>query len=78
MPTILIKDGYRFFFYSNDHEPVHIHIEKNNRTAKFNLSPIELVRSSKFNAKELKVMRKLVEENIDLFKIKWNEYFNNN
>ncbi|WP_118193438.1 DUF4160 domain-containing protein [Albibacterium indicum] len=76
MPTVLLKDGYRFFFYSNDHHPIHIHVEKENKVAKFNLEPIELIRSSRFNSKELKEMRKLVEDNIELFKTKWNEYFN--
>ncbi|WP_317127821.1 DUF4160 domain-containing protein [Algoriphagus formosus] len=28
MPTIMNQKGYRFFFYSNDHLPKHIHVEK--------------------------------------------------
>lgn len=77
MPTILRSNGYRFFFYVNDHLPVHIHIEKDNKTAKFNLNPLELVRSKKFNASEIREIRKLVENNIELFKQKWDECFNN-
>ncbi len=77
MPTILLKDGYRFFFYSNDHLPIHIHIERDNKTAKFNIENLELICSRKFNASELKEIRKLVEENKKLFINKWNEYFNN-
>lgn len=78
MPTILYKNGFRFFFYVNDHNPMHIHVEKDNKTAKFNLEFIELVRSNKFNARELKTIRKLVEENVELFKKKWNEFYDNN
>ena len=37
MPTILREKGYRFFFYSNEHLPIHIHIEKENKIAKFDL-----------------------------------------
>jgi len=77
MPTILKHSGYRFFFYVNDHLPKHIHIEKNNKTAKFNLKPLQLVKSRKFNASEIKETRKLAENNIELFKQKWNEHFNN-
>ncbi len=77
MPTILRKFGYRFFFYSNEHLPVHIHIEKESKTAKFNLETFELMRSRKFKANELKEIRKLIEENEELFKHKWHEYFNN-
>ncbi|WP_388013532.1 DUF4160 domain-containing protein [Gelatiniphilus marinus] len=77
MPTILRINGFRFFFYSNEHLPIHIHVEKDNKTAKFNLEEIELVKSRGFNASELKEMRKLVSENIAIFKNKWDEYFNN-
>ncbi|MGF1584308.1 MAG: DUF4160 domain-containing protein [Bacteroidales bacterium] len=77
MPTILKAKGYRFFFYINDHSPPHIHIEKGRGTAKFNLSDAGLIRSKRFNAKELGEIRKLVIEHSELFKSKWNEYFNN-
>jgi len=76
MPTILRIKGYRFFFYSNDHSPAHIHIEKDDKTAKFRLDTLDLARSKGFNAKEISEIRKYVEDNIDLFKSKWNEYFN--
>ena len=76
MPTLKILDGYRFFFYSNDHDPPHIHIEKDNKTAKFNLVPVELVKSQKFNASELKKIRIMVEDNVEFFKKEWNEFFN--
>lgn len=76
MPTVLIEIGFRFFFYSNDHLPVHIHIEKNDCIAKFNLSPIELVHSKRFSAKDLKKIRIIIEANKELLNNKWNEYFN--
>ncbi|WP_366938384.1 DUF4160 domain-containing protein [Algoriphagus sp.] len=28
MPTVYSENGFRFFFYSYDHLPVHIHVEK--------------------------------------------------
>ena len=77
MPTILIKNGFRFFFYSNEHLPKHIHIEKVEKAAKFNIDFIELVKSSRFNALELKQIRNLVEENQELLIQKWNEFFSN-
>ncbi len=77
MPTILLINGYRFFFYSNEHLPKHVHIEKGNKTAKFNLTPVELVKSSRFNPAELKQIRNLVEDNCEFLIEKWDEYFNN-
>ena len=26
MPIIFEQDGFKFFFYSNDHEPIHVHV----------------------------------------------------
>lgn len=79
MPTILNIYGYRFFIYSNEHLPIHTHVEKGNATAKFNIEPIvELVKSKKFNASEIAEIRKLVENNKEFLKIKWYEHFNDN
>lgn len=76
MPTILRLNGFRFFFYTNEHLPKHIHVEKGEGTAKFNLFPVELVKSKRFRAYEINDIRKLVSENLELFKDKWDEYFN--
>ena len=77
MPTILRTKGYRFFFYVNDHSPMHIHVEKGDGTAKFYLSPLEFVKSRRLKASEIVEIRKLVYENLELFKTKWDEYFSN-
>jgi Domain of unknown function (DUF4160) len=76
MPTVINTAGFRFFFYSNEHLPKHIHIEKAEKTAKFNLEFVELIKSSRFNASELKHIRNLVEENQELLIQKWDEFFN--
>ncbi|HRF58095.1 MAG TPA: DUF4160 domain-containing protein, partial [Campylobacterales bacterium] len=26
LPTLLVKNGFKFFFYANEHEPKHIHV----------------------------------------------------
>ena len=77
MPTVLQISGYRFFFYINDHLPKHIHVEKDRKTAKFNLTPIELIKSKKFNSAELKQIRNLVELYYEILIEKWDEHFNN-
>jgi hypothetical protein len=67
MPTILLVKGFRFFIYSNDHSPMHVHVEKGEGTAKFNLYPVELVKSKRFTANEIQNIRKLILENRELF-----------
>jgi hypothetical protein len=78
LPTIIYIDGIRFFFYSNEHLPKHVHIEKAEKTAKFNIEFVELIKSTRFNASELKLIRNLVEENQQLLIQKWDEFFNSN
>jgi hypothetical protein len=77
VPTILTVKGYRFFFYINDHSPAHIHVEKGDGTAKYSLAPVELIKSKRFKASEIGEIRMLIFKNIELFKTKWDEYFNN-
>lgn len=76
MPTALWSGPYRFFFYAGDRgEPPHVHVERENRTAKFWLEPVRLARSGGFTSRELNRIRELVEENQSLLRGKWNEYF---
>lgn len=46
MPTLLKINGFKFFFYSNEHEPKHIHVLKGEDFAKINLVNLEVVFSS--------------------------------
>lgn len=41
MPTILLVNGWRFFFYANEgNEPMHIHARKGDMECKFWLKPL--------------------------------------
>ncbi len=41
MPTVLLINGFRFFFYSNENnEPVHVHVTKGNADGKIWLEPV--------------------------------------
>lgn len=39
MPTVLFIFGIRFFFYPNDHEPIHIHVQYQGAFAKIQVVP---------------------------------------
>ena len=76
MPTILRIGPFRFFIYSNEiDEPPHIHIQRDNMLAKFWLNPVVLAGSTRFSAKELRKLEKLVAENENTIMEAWNEYF---
>ncbi len=76
MPTVYRAGPYRFFFYASDgNEPQHIHVERDDNTAKYWLDPVRLCYSGGFNRLELKQVRRIIEENRESFMEAWNEYF---
>jgi hypothetical protein len=78
MPTVLRFESYRFYFYSHEpNEPPHIHIDRDNLSAKFWLSTVSLAKNIGFNPKELRKIQSLVEVNQQKFLEAWYEYFGN-
>ena len=62
MPTVLFIFGTRFFFYPNDHEPIHIHIEYQGKSAKIRVAPsIELIENNGIKAPTIKKAIETVE-----------------
>ncbi len=76
MPTVFTKDGFWFFFYSNDHRPIHVHVRKGSGEAVFNVEgEVELRESVGFKTKELRQAEGLAREHRDLIIRKWHEHF---
>lgn len=76
MPTALVSGPYRFYFYSHEpNEPPHIHVDRDRSSAKFWLTPVSLARNLGFNARELRTIEELVEDNRILLLEKWNGHF---
>ena len=77
MPTVLRSGPYRFFFYAGDRdEPPHVHVERDDREAKFWLDPVRLARSHGVSANEINRIKKLIAENQQDLLDSWNEFFN--
>ena len=75
MPKVFEKNGYKFFFYSNDHRPIHIHVRHGNGEAVFNVEDsVELRESQNMKLSELSAAQRLAEENRDLILEKWHEH----
>ena len=76
MPTILRTGPYRFFFYAGDRdEPPHVHVEREDKVAKFWLAPARLRMSGGFGSREIGRIQKLVERNEGRLMESWDEYF---
>ena len=75
MPTVFRIDGYRFFFFSDEHTPEHIHIEKGDSYARVEIKNLKVTDSYSMNTKELKKLLRIIKENSEKLQGDWNDYF---
>jgi hypothetical protein len=76
MPTVLEHGAYRIYFYSHEpNEPPHVHVDRDNLSAKFWLNPLSLARNFGFSSRELRVIERLIREHQAEFLEAWNGYF---
>lgn len=75
MPTAARIGPYRFFFYSRDcEEPIHIHVEREDKEAKFWVDPVRLERPGGFRSGELRRIERLVIAYRESLIQKWHEH----
>jgi hypothetical protein len=76
MPTVLRSGPYRIYFVSHDlDEPAHIHVDRDDLSAKFWLAPVTLARNLGYTGVELRRVRRLVVEHEARLLEAWNEFF---
>jgi hypothetical protein len=76
VPKIFEQEGFRFYFYSNEHTPIHVHVRYAGGEAIFIVEDgIELRESSGLKVRELKRAQELAEEHRAVIVSKWNEFF---
>jgi uncharacterized protein DUF4160 len=75
MPKVKTIGPYDFFFYSNDHEPPHIHVREGSDEATFSLSPdVSLVVNRGFASHKLTRIQSLVKDHRAEFARRWYEH----
>lgn len=74
MPTLLNINGFKFFFYANEHEPMHIHVMKNEGFAKIELHNLNVVQNY-LKSKDLKTALEIISEHKEDFERTWHEWF---
>lgn len=81
MPTIDRVGPYRLFFFSNEgnpREPVHVHVQRDNRVAKFWLEPqVSLLPNSHFSAREIRDILAIIKERRIDYIHAWHDHFGN-
>jgi hypothetical protein len=76
MPNVLRVGPYRFYFYSHEpDEPPHVHVDRDDLSAKFWLETVQLARNLGFRAHELRAIQSIVEQRRQELLEAWNEFF---
>lgn len=74
MATLLRSGPYRLYIYSREpDEPAHVHVDRDNCSAKIWVESVSAASNAGFSARELGVILRLVRENRTLLLEKWNE-----
>lgn len=80
MPKVFEINGFKFFFFSNEGnplEPCHIHVRKSSCLAKLWITEkVDIADNIGFSASELNEIKKMAENNIILITEAWNDFFN--
>ncbi len=79
MPVVLRYKGYKFYFFSNEGNPLeslHVHVRKGAATAKIWIEPrISVAESYDMTSGELRELTRIVKTNRVLIERCWNEFF---
>lgn len=71
MPTIFFFLGFRFFFYSQEHMPPHVHVRCASGKAKFNLLDGSQMETPTMKPKDLKKAIEILNEERERFLKEW-------
>ena len=79
MPEIFRIFGLRFFFYSDEHLPIHVHVKKGDGEAKFEIATDKIILKESWGmkSKDLKMAENLILQLQDVIIDHWIKYFNN-
>ena len=78
MPTIFYAFGLRFYFFSHDHEPIHVHVQNADGKAKYEIeNEIKLIYNTGIKNKDLKIAESIIEENREVCINEWKKVFDN-
>ena len=73
MPELFRFFGMKFFFFSLEHPPVHIHVRNADGIAKFEVEPVKLIECKGMKIKDLALAEAIIEEKKEEIIAKWRE-----
>jgi len=64
MPEVFRMFGMRFFFFANEHLPIHIHVQNADGRAKFQILPkVKLLSNKGLKVSDIKLAKAVIVEN---------------
>lgn len=75
MPTIMYLFGLRFYFYSEEHLPIHVHVQNGDGKAKINVETLEVMENKGIKPADLKKSVEAVKTYQTDIKKAWREHF---
>ena len=77
MPEIFRFYGFSFFFYSKEHEPLHVHVEGNGGKMIFQWNGKEFVEKERVNIKngDFRRIKTIIDNNADIIQERWESFF---
>ena len=76
VPTILRSGPYRVYFHTHEpNEPPHVHVDRDDQSAKCWLTPLALARNLGFSPIELRTIQRLLKEHQPFLLEKWHDKF---
>ncbi len=76
MPAVFREGPYRFYFYSHEpNEPPHVHVDRDDQSAKFWVDAVALARNLGFSAHELRRIERIVAKRENEILEAWDEHF---
>jgi hypothetical protein len=75
MPTALKSGPYRIYTWSHEpNEPSHMHVDRDDLSAKFWLQPVALATNYGFRPVELRKIQRILEANEQMLVEAWREH----
>lgn len=76
MPTLLTTHGLKFYFYSDEHLPIHVHVLNADGRAKIQIEPeVELIENRGIKSKDLQRALTIARIYRNFITEKWYDYF---
>ena len=75
MPTVLIINGVRFYFYSREETRMNIHVAFQGRESKIWLDTFDVAYNHGFKLREMRRILIIVRKHEKILKKAWNSHF---